>query len=251
MTTPALKPCPFCGSAALPPLPANYIDPEHQGEDLELLQIFYRACQAEGGTADEIHLRGIRAALAARAAAPPALQTDDGDVTIDRWIENRPDWPNGWPCVTQCQLTALIGEALEHWGRPTRPAPEVWDAGEVEELVGTLGWIAAQLGDIGWSNDSASVARAATLLQQQEAPTPAVVPVAVSERLPGEGDCDAEGRCWWTEASSPLPVWVLKVDGPNSDEWHHRIERHRPCIHPTHWLPAHALLLPQAGEVGA
>lgn len=44
-------------------LPANYIDPEHQGDDRELLQVFYRACNAEGGTADEIHLRGIRAVL--------------------------------------------------------------------------------------------------------------------------------------------------------------------------------------------
>jgi hypothetical protein len=48
-------------------LPPDYIDPEHQGEDLELLETFYRACAAEGGTADEIHLRGIRAVLAARA----------------------------------------------------------------------------------------------------------------------------------------------------------------------------------------
>jgi len=32
------------------PLPTNYIDPEHQGEDdLELLQTFYQACQSEGG----------------------------------------------------------------------------------------------------------------------------------------------------------------------------------------------------------
>jgi hypothetical protein len=52
---------------APPALPPDYIDPEHQGEDLELLETFYRACAAEGGTADEIHLRGIRAVLAARA----------------------------------------------------------------------------------------------------------------------------------------------------------------------------------------
>lgn len=50
------------------PLPTNYIDPEHQGENLELLQTFYQACQSEGGTADEICLRGIRAVLAARPA---------------------------------------------------------------------------------------------------------------------------------------------------------------------------------------
>ena len=54
------------------PLPLGYIDPEHQGDDRELLEAFYRACNAEGGTADEIHLRGLRAVLEARPAAPPA-----------------------------------------------------------------------------------------------------------------------------------------------------------------------------------
>jgi len=55
------------------PLPTNYIDSEHQGKDLELLQTFYQACASEGGTADEICLRGIRAVLArwGRPAAPP------------------------------------------------------------------------------------------------------------------------------------------------------------------------------------
>jgi hypothetical protein len=47
-------------------------------------------------------------------------------------------------------------------------------------LVDRLGWIAAQLG-IGWSDDSASVARPAALLEQRGAPAPAVVAVAVSE----------------------------------------------------------------------
>jgi len=67
-----------------PPLPANYIDPEHQGEDLELLQTFYRACQAEGGTADEIHLRGVRAVLAAR----PAIQP----VPVSERLPGPKDW---------------------------------------------------------------------------------------------------------------------------------------------------------------
>ena len=48
-------------------------------------------------------------------------EADQGDDAIDRWIESRPDWPNDWPAVTQSQLTALIGEALEHWGLPTTP----------------------------------------------------------------------------------------------------------------------------------
>jgi hypothetical protein len=127
--------------------------------------------------------------------APPALETDDGDVAIDRWIEGRPDWPNSWPAVTQCQLAALIGEALEHWGRP------------------------------------------------------AAVPVAVSERLPDSrpesegGDCDAEGKCWWFSppACGPHKIrrrscWTLDSETMEGD---------------THWRPASAIPLPQAGEVEA
>jgi hypothetical protein len=76
--------------------------------------------------------------------------------------------------------------AIEPRGCPTpgacscvETAPAAPEAGEVGELVDRLGWIAAQLGDIGWSDDSASVARAAALLSQPPAPAPAVVPVAV------------------------------------------------------------------------
>ena len=53
-------------------------------------------------------------------------------------------------------------------------------------------------------------------------PTPQ--PVAVSERLPGPEDCDAEERCWLM-----APRWIL------------------PASELTHWLPANALPLP-AGE---
>jgi len=45
-------------------LPLGYIDAEHTGEARQMLEIFYTACQSEGGTADEIHLRGLRAVLA-------------------------------------------------------------------------------------------------------------------------------------------------------------------------------------------
>ena len=61
-------------------LSPGYIDPEHQGQDLEMLQAFYRACGAEGGTADEIHLRGIKAALATQQAAPHAPDKIDDSV---------------------------------------------------------------------------------------------------------------------------------------------------------------------------
>jgi len=55
----------LCLTATEPPaLPANYIDDNITGPDRELLTAFYTATNSEGGTADEIHLRGIRAAIA-------------------------------------------------------------------------------------------------------------------------------------------------------------------------------------------
>jgi hypothetical protein len=74
----------------------------------------------------------------------------------------------------------------------------------------------------------AQVDRAATLLAQQAAPAPVVVPVPVSERLPGPEDCMDEGWAWfytprgdWIKAVLPLspaythwlPHWALPVPG--------------------------------------
>jgi hypothetical protein len=59
----------------------------------------------------------------------------------------------------------------------------------------------------------------------------AIEPVPVAERLPGPEDCDGEGWCWMYE---PDGVW-----------WQVLIEA--PSIMPslTHWLPHHALPVPQ------
>ena len=46
-------------------LPDGYIDPGHSAADRELLEAFYLAARSEGGTTDEITLRGIRAATRA------------------------------------------------------------------------------------------------------------------------------------------------------------------------------------------
>jgi hypothetical protein len=69
------------------PLPTNYIDPAHQGEDLKLLQTFYQACQSEGGTADEICLRGIRAVMAACPSAPPAPEPGEVGKVVEMLLE--------------------------------------------------------------------------------------------------------------------------------------------------------------------
>ena len=74
-------------AALAAPLPPDYIDHEHQGDDREMLETFYGACSAEGGTVDEITLRGIKAVLAARPAAPAA--PEGGDVAeLVAWLQS-------------------------------------------------------------------------------------------------------------------------------------------------------------------
>ena len=75
-----------------PALPPNYIDPEHTGQDRELLEVFYRACNAEGGSADEIHLRGLKAVLAAHPATPPA--PDLGEMPSGELMEKEGGKPH-------------------------------------------------------------------------------------------------------------------------------------------------------------
>lgn len=61
-------------------LPSDYIDPGHTAADRELLEAFYRATRSEGGTADEIYLRGIHAAIALRRRAP--VQAAEGEEKV-------------------------------------------------------------------------------------------------------------------------------------------------------------------------
>jgi hypothetical protein len=116
---------------APPTLPANYIDREHQGEDLELLKTFYQACSAEGGTADEIHLRGLRAVLAAR---PTALAQPEGEgpSAADLLPANPPNifttmamqYRSAWREGVEDGWNEARA-ALARWGRPaTSPALE-------------------------------------------------------------------------------------------------------------------------------
>ncbi len=82
-------------------------------------------------------------------------------------------------------------------------------------------------------------------------PRPAIEPVPVAKRLPGPEDCDAEGRCWLLTVEDDYPQWRL-----------HSIQGAQPggymiwvpvdsdgamvdCFYTSHWLPAHALPMPQ------
>ena len=115
---------------------------------------------------------------------------------------------------------------LTRWGH--QPAPPA--DGEVAELTGQLVEAANGAAAMGWDQHAQRILRAAELLQRH-----VVVPVAVSERLPEAGDCDAEGRCWWRSHAVGGPYWHL---------WH----RQRWTPIDTHWLPAHALPLPEVSE---
>jgi len=144
------------------------------------------------------------------------------------------------PGSSAYDLLQRAAAMLVDYGLPARsttlPAP---GPGEVGELVARLRnrdrW--TQLTD-------AQVDRAATLLQQQSAPAPAVVPVAVSERLPGKGDCDEDGFCWMgygyrlpgENEKDQYAIWMLMpLEESNGEVWV------RACDIP----------LPQAGEAGA
>ena len=77
-------------------------------------------------------------------------------------------------------------------------------------------------------------------------------PVPVAERLPGPGDCDAEGRCWLLTVEDDYPQWRLHTIGdaqpggamiwvPVDSSPGVMVD----CFYTSHWLPAHALPLPQ------
>ena len=115
-------------------LPPNYIDPEHTGQDRELLETFCRVARAEGGTADECILRGIKAVLTARPSTPPAPQAEDaaqcetchGLGTID---ERLGGYSFSNPAAT-CPDCDGVGEPRRfHRSAPPQPAPQ---AGEGE-----------------------------------------------------------------------------------------------------------------------
>jgi hypothetical protein len=81
-------------------------------------------------------------------------------------------------------------------------------------------------------------------------------PIPVAERLPGEGDCDAEGRCWIFDEGDAItdPSWNL--DNKARLEELKQMEDQGKVIGLCErwnigWLPFHALPLPAAPGKGA
>ena len=61
-------------------------------------------------------------------------------------------------------------------------------------------------------------------------------PVAVAEGLPEDGDCDAEGRCWWFTPRENMDEMLV---------FHARWILSRRADRDTHWLPANVLPMPE------
>jgi hypothetical protein len=240
-------------------LPANYIDPEHQGGDLKLLQTFYQACHTEGGTADEIYLRGLRAVLAARPAAPSApepVPDKPAESLAARWLLEKLARLDDLVGITVAEVRQLAAHAaawlrenppgqpvaIEPRGCPTPgacscvvpatpPAPEVMEvcewlenhAAHLRKMQEIGAWPETELQEM--------LDRAATLLQQHEAPAPAVVPVAT----PGRQWREDDGACLWWRFPIEEPPWC---GDPRDEDW--------PGYH-THFTRI-MCPLPQAGE---
>ena len=137
------------------------------------------------------------------------------------------------------------------------PAPEVGDVGEglsgriasiakaVQECAFTHEPEARLIGNV-CAEDVADLCAAVLARWGRPAalPAPAVVPVAVAERLPGEGDCITNPRtgggqwCWG---------WVQHDPASYSGRWR-MMRREWLADEASHWLPFHAIPLPQGGE---
>ena len=85
-------------------------------------------------------------------------------------------------------------------------------------------------------DDIKAIARA---VLTRYAPTP-LRPIPCSERLPGPGDCDGEGRCWTLDRGAPEPdpfTWVFqRLENAEAPEEH------------LLWLPHDALPLPEVAK---
>ena len=86
-------------------LPADYIDSGHSGEDREILAAFYEACLAEGGTTDEVHLRGLHAVLARWGRPAPVLAGEV--VELVAWLRER------GKAIEQCSFPILANNFIQ------------------------------------------------------------------------------------------------------------------------------------------
>ena len=159
----------IAASTQPPALSDNYIDDNITGPDRELLTAFYEACNSEGGTADEIHLRGIRAALAQAASGfivPTTVQVAQPLPPFKEALQRLLQW-GGWQSSIGYSADVVLGVVdwanggmvgplppLPEWLRlreaaqPPAPAPTRVDLAELRDSTFSDGLTAAQHRDV-------------------------------------------------------------------------------------------------------
>jgi hypothetical protein len=115
----------------------EYIDPEHTGTDRTLLELFYSACQSEGGTADEVTLRGLRAVLAKYGPTPVWVAVSERPWEREGWCDDdgrcwwgrrADDFCNhDWHYATRAEVEEFCADAMPQVSLPFHalPLPEV------------------------------------------------------------------------------------------------------------------------------
>ena len=155
-------------------LPPDYIDSEHTGHDREMLEEFYRACRSEGGSADEIHLRGLKAVIALAQPEPEGVE--------DRIVKLEADLERERLRLAACSVV-VMADTPESAAKARDMSPE---------------YHSASLADVIRQTDALMERRAA------------IKPVPVSERpWEREGWCDNNGWCWGFDADDTDPFWVF------------------------------------------
>ena len=165
---------------------------------------------------------------------------------------------------------AAFADAARWGAQPTPPAPPAPDVGEVGAVVADLRYEAANYSNRGFSTDARRCRRAATLLQQQQhlltlagaeldrlmaQQQAAPAPVAVAERLPGEGEVIVRFEF---EVLDEHNQTVASGDAPTLEEaaregrhYLGQYEKDGPCtleLRRVEVLNPDAIPLPQGGE---
>jgi hypothetical protein len=196
-------------------LPSGYIDPEHKGEDLALLETFYRACLAEGGTVDEITLRGIRAVLATHSTPQPLA---DGELTVNLRMDLSSE------CLKRL-CDGLAAAVIPNGGyRELTTDDDISGEFIGEQTVGVTWWLPEHGRDSLENTLDAIKGRLCAAVRDwlptAVTATPQPVPVPAAERLPGKGDLCPLGMCWWYDHVEGAWVNCDRTYGAHRG-WHH------------------------------